>query len=130
MNIVIYFSNWCFWFSRKNGFGFTYPPVETARPNGRVSSRSEKMSVFEVKLCNNGKRTKLHSWIRQISNCTEDTEKKKIHFRTVPQTFLRLGHPVPKFRQTCTITQKQVLFRDFKCDFWIPHAKHFACTNF
>ena len=58
------------------------------------------------------------------------TQKKKIHFRTVPQTFLRLGHPVPKFRQTCTITQKQVLFRDFKCDFWIPHAKHFACTNF
>ena len=48
----------------------------------------------------------------------------------MPHTFLRLGRPAPKFRQTCTATQKQLIFRGFKCDFWIPCAKNPACTIF
>ena len=39
-------------------------------------------------------------------------------------SFLRLGRPAPKFRQTCTITQKQFILRGFKCDFWI-HSSFF-----
>ena len=68
--------------------------------------------------------------MRESSNCVEHTEKENFHFLIVPHTFLRLVRPAPKFRQTCTITQKQLIFRDFKCDFWIPRAKDLASTNF
>ena len=115
---------------QKNGFEFTYPPLETARPYGYGMSQHKKMPVFEVKLSPNGKRTRLHFWIRENSNCVEHTEKENFHFPTVPHTFLRLGHLTPKFRQMCTIAQKQLIFRGFKCDFWIPHARYLACTNF
>ena len=67
--------------------------------------------------------------MRESSNCAENTEKENFHFPIVPYTFLRLGHPAPKFRQTCTVTQKQLIFRGFKCDFSIPHAKNLACTT-
>ena len=68
--------------------------------------------------------------MRESSNGVEHTKKDKIHFPIVPHTFLRLGRPTPKFRQTCTITQKQLIFRGLKCDFWIPCAKNLVCTNF
>ena len=55
--------------------------------------------------------------MRESLNCVEHTEKENFHFPIVPHTFLRLGRTVPKFRQTCTITQKQLIFRGFKCDF-------------
>ena len=50
---------------QKNGFGFTYPPVETAGPYGR---HVKKMPVIEVKLWANGKRTRLYFWLRERSN--------------------------------------------------------------
>ena len=67
--------------------------------------------------------------MRESSNCVEHTEKENFHFPIVPLTFLRLRRPALKFRQTCTITQKQLIFRDFKCDFWIPRAENLVCTN-
>ena len=88
----------------------------------------KKMLVFEVILWANGKRTRLHFWVRGSSNCVKQTEKKN-YFPMGPHTFSRLGRPAPKFRQTCTITQKQLIFRHFKCDFWIRRAKNLACTN-
>ena len=80
----------------------------------------KEVPVFEIKLWTNGKRTRLHFWMRESSNCVEHTEKENFHFPIVPHTFLRLGCPVPKFRQTCTTTQKQLIFRGF---LWIPCAK-------
>ena len=71
----------------------------------------------------------LHFWMKESSNCVEHTEKENFHFLIVPHTFLRLGCPTPKFRQTCTVSQKQLIFRGFKCDIWIPCAKNLACTN-
>ena len=68
--------------------------------------------------------------MRESSNCVEHREKEKFHFLIVPRTFLRLVCPAPKFRQTCTITQKQLIFRDFKCNFWISRAINLASTNF
>ena len=64
------------------------------------------------------------------SNRVEHTEKENFHFPILAHTFLRLGRLAPRLRQTCTITHKQLIFRDFKCDFWIPHTKHLTCTNF
>ena len=40
----------------------------------------------------------------------EQKEKEIFHFPIVPHIFLRLGCPAPKFRQTCTVTQKQLIF--------------------
>ena len=68
--------------------------------------------------------------MRESSNCEEYTEKENFHFPIVPHTFSRLGRPTPKFRQTCKKTQKQLIFRGFKCDFWITCAKNLACTDF
>ena len=113
MNIVINFSNWCF-DSVENGFGCTYLPVETARPYSRDA---KKRSVFEVKLCANGKRTRLHFSMRESSNCVEYIEEKKFYFSIVPHTFLRFVPPTPTFTQTCTIIQKHLIFRGFKCNF-------------
>ena len=48
--------------------------------------------------------------MRESSNCVEHTEKENFHFPIVPHIFLRLGRPAPKFGQTCTITQKQLIF--------------------
>ena len=48
--------------------------------------------------------------MRESSKCVEHTEKENFHFPIVPHIFLRLGRPAPKFRQTCTITQKQLIF--------------------
>ena len=59
-----------------------------------------------------------------------NTQKENFDFPIVTHTFSRLGHPTPKFRQICTITQKRLIFRGFKCDFWIPCARYLACTNF
>ena len=67
--------------------------------------RFEKMPIFEVKLWANGKRTRLHFWMRESSNCVEHKERENLHFPKVPFTFLRLGCYAPKFRQTCTILQ-------------------------
>ena len=61
----------------------------------------KKMPLFEVKLWANGKRTRLHFWMWESSNCVEHTEKENFHFSIVLNTFLRLGRPAPKFRQTC-----------------------------
>ena len=61
--------------------------------------------------------------MRESSNCVEHTAKENFHFPIVPHTFLRLGCPAPKFRQTCTITQKQLIFTGFKCEFWITRGK-------
>ena len=80
----------------------------------------KKVLVFKVKLWSNGKRTRLHFWMRESSNCVEHTEKENFHFPIVPHFFLRLGRPAPKFRQTCMATQKQLIFRGF---LWIPCAK-------
>ena len=49
--------------------------------------------------------------MRGSLNCVEHTEKENFHFPIVPHTFLRHGRPAPKDRQTCTITQKQLIFR-------------------
>ena len=65
--------------------------------------------------------------MRESLNCVEHTEKENFYFPIVPHTFLRLGRPTPRFRQTCTITQKQLIFRGFKCDFWIPRV--LACLE-
>ena len=67
--------------------------------------------------------------MRESSNCVEHTEKENFNFPIVPLTFLRLRHPAPKFRQTRTITQKQLIFRGFRCDFWIPRAENLVCAN-
>ena len=67
--------------------------------------------------------------MRESSNCVEHTEKENFHFLIVTHTFLRLGRPALKFRQTCTITQKQLIFRGFRCDFWIPRAENLVCAN-
>ena len=67
--------------------------------------------------------------MRESSNCAEHTKKENSHFPIVSHTFLRLGPPAPKFTQTCSITQKQVIFRGFKCNFWISRLKIFSCTN-
>ena len=40
----------------------------------------------------------------------EHKEKEIFHFPIVPHIFLRLGCPAPKFRQTYTVTQKQLIF--------------------
>ena len=47
--------------------------------------------------------------MRESSNCVEHTEKANFHFPIVPHTFLKLGRPALKFRQTCTITQSDFL---------------------
>ena len=57
--------------------------------------------------------------MRGSSNCVEHAEKENFHFPIEPHTFLRLGCPAPK----CTITQKQLICRGFKCGFRIPRAK-------
>ena len=41
----------------------------------------------------------------ECPNCVEHTEKEIFYCTIVTLTFLRLDHPAPKFRQTCTITQ-------------------------
>ena len=101
--------------------------METASPYG---CDTKKMPVFEFKLSAKGKRTRLHFWMRESSSCEEYTEKENFHFPIVPHTFSRLGRPTSKFRQTCKKTQKQLIFRGFKCDFWITCAKNLACTDF
>ena len=76
--------------------------METERLYGRDA---KKMTIFEVKLWPTGKRTRLHFWMGECSNCVEHTEKEIFYCTIVTHTFLRLGHPALKFRQTCTITQ-------------------------
>ena len=116
MNIVINFSDWCFWFSRKMGLGLL---ILQWKQQDRMVATWKKMPVFEVKLWkkNNGKRTRLHFSMRESSNCVEYIEEKKFHFSIVPHTFLRFVPPTPTFTQTCTIIQKHLIFRGFKCNF-------------
>ena len=64
---------------------------------------------------------------REKVQTVEHTEKENFHFSIVPHTFLRLGRPAPKFRQTCTITQKQLILEVLN-EFWIPCAKKLACN--
>ena len=54
--------------------------------------------------------------MRGSSNCVKQTEKK-IFFPIGPHTFSRLGRPAPKFRQTCTITQKQLILEVLNVSF-------------
>ena len=58
--------------------------------------------------------------MRERSNCVEHTEKENFHFPIVLHTFLRLGRPAPKFRQTvqceykCTNTNKIQMYNNSK----------------
>ena len=74
MDTVINFTNCCFWFSRKMGLGLLI--FQWKQQDHMVATR-KKMPVFEFKLWANGKRTRLHFWMRESSNCEEHTEKEK-----------------------------------------------------
>ena len=56
--------------------------------------------------------------------------KRKSSFSDQATYFFEAWSSHTQIQQTCTVSQKQLIFRGFKCDIWIPRAKNSACTNF
>ena len=67
---------------------------------------------------------------REKVQTVEHTEKENFHFSIVPHTFLRLGRPAPKFRQTCTITQKQLILEVLNVSFGFLVPKNLPAPIF